>query len=80
MSNCAQASRSAELSDEQLESYLLGRLPAGAELKRLEDHLIRCPACAGRAEEMTGSIAALIRALQGFESDEADNPTGSPPL
>lgn len=71
MPHAAHISPSSDLSDEDLERYLLGRIPAGEELAEVEDHLIRCPSCAERAEAMTDPIAALIRALQRFEGEDA---------
>jgi hypothetical protein len=74
MPYCSHTSPSPELADEDLERYLLGRSQDQAELTRVEKHLIGCPACAERAEAMTGSIAALIRALQRLEREDAGKP------
>lgn len=63
-----------ELSDEDLEHYLLGRTLAGVQLTRVEEHLRRCPLCAKRAARMTDSLAALIKVLQQFEREEAGCP------
>jgi hypothetical protein len=65
---------SPELSDKDLERYLLGRMQDQAELRKVENHLIGCQACAERAEAMTASIAALIRALQRLEREDTCNP------
>jgi anti-sigma factor RsiW len=67
----AHISHSSELSHEDLERYVLGRIPAGEELTQVEKHLVGCPSCAERADAMTGSIASLITALRQFEREEA---------
>jgi anti-sigma factor RsiW len=72
MPGYAHISHSSELSDEDLERYVLGRILAGDELIQMEEHLVGCPACAERAEAMTGSITSLIKALRQFESEDAD--------
>jgi anti-sigma factor RsiW len=61
---------STELSDKDLERYLLGRIQDPAELTQVEQHLAGCRACAERAEAMTASIAALIRAVQRLERED----------
>jgi len=65
-----QTSKSCDHSAEELERYVLGRIVAGEELMQVEQHLVSCPVCAGRADTMTDSIAALIRALRQFETEE----------
>jgi anti-sigma factor RsiW len=70
MPHCSHISPSPELSDKDLERYLLGRIADQAELTRVESHLTGCPACTERVEAMTGSIAALIRALQRVERED----------
>jgi hypothetical protein len=70
---CSRTCPSPELSDKDLERYLLGRMQDQAELRQVENHLIGCQACAERAEAMTASIAALIRALQRLEREDTSN-------
>ena len=65
-----QVSLSCDLSDDELERYVLGRTATGEELMQVEQHLVSCPVCADRADMMTDSIAALIRALRQFEAEE----------
>lgn len=74
MPSCSRISPSPKLSDEDLERYLLGRIQDQAELTQVETHLIGCPACAERAEAMTSSITALIRAVQRLEREAAGDP------
>jgi len=63
---------SSELSDRDLEHYVLGRTSAEVELAHVEQHLTNCPACAERAAAMTNSIARLIGVFQRFDLEEAD--------
>lgn len=65
---------SCELSDEDLERYLMGRIQAGAELAQMEEHLITCPACAERAQAMADYIATMREALRRLEREDAENP------
>jgi anti-sigma factor RsiW len=64
MPHYTHASISTELSDKQLEGYLLGRIQDHAELTRVETHLEGCPECANRIQLMTFSIVALIGAVR----------------
>ena len=61
------ASISAELADEDLERYLLGRIQDQEELRQVETHLSGCLECAERIQTMSGSIFELIKALQQLE-------------
>ena len=70
----AHLSHSYELSDQDLERYVLGRIPPGEELTQIEDHLVDCLYCAERAVAMTGSIASLITALRQSEPEEVGAP------
>lgn len=73
MSQNTQNSITSELTDEDLERYLLGRIHDQADLSQIETHLRSCPVCAERTQEMTGSIFVLIKALQQLEMHGADN-------
>jgi hypothetical protein len=53
------------ISDDDLERYYLGMIKEEAQLVPLEEHLIGCPHCVGRAEAAQDYVdtirAALIR-------------------
>jgi hypothetical protein len=65
------------ISVENLERYHLGDVSDEAELAPLEEHLLWCASCVGRAEETAAYIesikAAAFRLVQGEES-RADAP------
>ncbi|MEQ1886380.1 MAG: zf-HC2 domain-containing protein [Bryobacteraceae bacterium] len=67
-------------SEELLEQYCLGRV-TDPELTRLEEHLLRCPGCCTRAEDMDEYIVAMKVGLAeaagvrpGFDSPESPEP------
>lgn len=68
---------SPELTDEDLEHYLLGRIKDQGELNRIESHLRGCLDCADRIQEMSDSVFALIEALQQFETHASGNSDNS---
>ena len=51
------------ISDEDLERYYLGKVTDEPELAPLEDHLLACPSCVGRAEEAQGYVDAIRAAI-----------------
>ena len=53
----------AHLRDEDLEQYILNILP-DEKVPAFEEHLLGCPACAKRAEEMEIYIELLCRLLE----------------
>jgi anti-sigma factor RsiW len=64
------------LEEELLEVYLLGRLPAqqagkanDPELCGIEEHLLMCPSCVARAEQLDETAAALKAALLALHAE-----------
>ena len=53
----------AHLQDDALEQYILGILPE-AKIPAFEEHLLGCPECAKRAEDMEIYIELLCRMLE----------------
>ncbi len=47
------------ISDHDLERYDLGMVTNGKELAQLEEHLLRCNLCIGRAEETRDYVNAI---------------------
>jgi hypothetical protein len=47
------------LSDTDLERYYLGMIPEGPELACLEEHLLICGECVGRAEATQSYVDAI---------------------
>jgi anti-sigma factor RsiW len=62
------------LSDDELERCLMGKTHDEAELARVEEHLIVCPACAERAEAMGDYIKAMKESLRRLQGDDAVKP------
>ena len=60
-------------SEDQLESYALGRLPQ-QELAPLEEHLLVCEACQDRLREVDSFIAAFREAVRREEPQAAATP------
>jgi anti-sigma factor RsiW len=58
------------IGDEDLESYLLHRLP-DAEAAAAEEHLLLCDACRKRVEETESYLRAIRTALSRVEREEA---------
>jgi uncharacterized protein with PIN domain len=57
------------ISDHDLERYCLGIVATESELAPLEEHILACPSCAGRAEEIQDDVAhALVRAVSRLVS------------
>jgi anti-sigma factor RsiW len=65
---------SPELSAEELERYLMGHIREEAELTRVTNHLIDCPACAQRARATAAYIRTMREALQEFEREGSTLP------
>lgn len=59
------------ISDDNLERYYLGMLLEGPELAAVEEHLLWCEECVGRAEETQDYIDAIRAAIirGGFDLD-----------
>jgi anti-sigma factor RsiW len=55
-------------SDDQLEQYVLGRLPA-AEIPQIEEHLLTCIGCQERADEFEAVGLGFRQALNGDWAD-----------
>ena len=51
------------ISDYDLERYCLGRVKDEAKLASLEEHLMVCPACLGRAESTQEYVDTIRAAL-----------------
>ncbi len=51
------------LLDDELEEYILGILPA-TRLDAVEEHILFCPVCLDRAEEMESFIHAARQAME----------------
>ncbi|MEP7364598.1 MAG: hypothetical protein ABI972_15185 [Acidobacteriota bacterium] len=51
------------LQDDELEQYILGILP-DALLDTVEEHILFCPACIERAEELEAFILAARKAME----------------
>ena len=45
--------------DDDLEGYCLGKVTDESELALLEEHLLACPSCVGRAEESLNYMDAI---------------------
>jgi len=54
--------------DEALELYCLGRA-TNEQLAPIEEHLLECPACLRRAEQMLETIDSLREALRRMEKE-----------
>jgi anti-sigma factor RsiW len=67
----ADVSDSCQLSDDDLERYLLGHVRDKAEVTRMEEHLLVCPACAERSEAIADYIRTMKEALRQFEREFA---------
>ena len=52
------------LPDHDLERYCLGMIADERELARIEEHLLACPECAGRAQNVQEYIDALRRCME----------------
>lgn len=65
------------VSEEDLELYCLGRA-TNEQLAPIEEHLLECPECLGRAEELLATIDTLRAALWRLEWEERHgrNPPG----
>jgi hypothetical protein len=63
------------ISDHDLERYHLGMIVGEAELAPLEEHLLSCPGCAERAEQVAEYVdtmrAAIIARNFDLEWDDA---------
>jgi anti-sigma factor RsiW len=55
------------ISDHDLERYYLGMVREEAELAPLEEHLLACPDCVERAEEIQNYVNVLRIALDATE-------------
>ena len=51
------------ISDEVLETYYLGMVNDESELALLEEHLLACPSCVERAEEVQNYVEAIRAAI-----------------
>jgi hypothetical protein len=51
------------ISDHDLDRYYLGMVTAEEELAPLEEHILACPSCAGRAEALPHYVDAMRVAL-----------------
>ena len=51
------------ISDDDLERYDLGMVADEVELTALEEHLLACPECAGRAEEAAAYVETVRAAI-----------------
>lgn len=47
------------LSEDSIEKYLLGLIREGPRFDSIEEHLLGCPACTARAEEIAKYIDAM---------------------
>ncbi len=63
---------SGHISDDDLECYLLGTIRAEAELATFEEHLLVCPGCIDRAEQIQARISAFREALLEIETGPAE--------
>jgi hypothetical protein len=59
----------AHLSDHDLERYYLGMVVEEPELAPLEEHLLACPKCAIRAEEVSEYVDTLRAAIVAGDFD-----------
>lgn len=57
------------ISDEELELYCLGRA-TNEQLAPIEEHLLACPECVSRAEQMLATIDTLREALRRMEEEQ----------
>jgi hypothetical protein len=57
------------ISDHDLERYYLGMITKERELAPLEEHLLGCPSCVDRAEEMQDSVDMMRRTLWSCDTD-----------
>jgi hypothetical protein len=51
------------ISEEDLERYYLGMVTDESELASLEEHLLACPWCVGRAEEAQDYVDTMRAAI-----------------
>ena len=51
------------ISDEDLESFYLGKVTDESELAPLEEHILACPSCVERAEEAQDRVDAIRKAI-----------------
>ncbi len=51
------------ISDHDLERYYLGMITEKDELATVEEHLLACPSCVDRAEQVQDFVDAMRRAL-----------------
>jgi anti-sigma factor RsiW len=56
------------MSDEELELYCLGRA-TNRQLAPIEEHLLGCPECLKRVEQMLATIDSLREALRRMEEE-----------
>lgn len=57
------------LSDEELELYCLGRA-TNAQLAPIEEHLLACPECLDRVQQVLEAIDSLREALRRMEEEQ----------
>ncbi len=57
------------ISDDELELYCLGRA-TNAQLAPIEEHILACPACLRRAQQMLATIDSLREALRRMEEEQ----------
>jgi anti-sigma factor RsiW len=55
--------------DEDLELYCLGRA-TNAQLAPIEEHLLSCPECLQRVQQMLAAIDSLREALRRMEEEQ----------
>ena len=60
------------LSDHDLERYHLGMIMDEAELAPLEEHLLACAKCAGRAEQNAAYVDTIRAAIIAADLDQDD--------
>lgn len=58
--------------DEDLELYCLGRA-VNEQLAPIEEHLLECPECLRRVEQMLATIDTLREALRRMEEERQDS-------
>jgi anti-sigma factor RsiW len=61
------------ISDDDLERYYLGMLSTTSKLAAMEEHLLVCPDCVVRAEEMQDYVDAIRAAIivGGYDQEVA---------
>ncbi|MFZ5928523.1 MAG: hypothetical protein ACOYX1_13885 [Acidobacteriota bacterium] len=57
------------ISDEELELFCLGRA-TNRQLAPIEEHILACPACFERAQQMLATIDSLREALRRMEEEQ----------